>query len=111
MASSERNHFPGEAQEAAVFLSQRPINPTDFVVLAPGIVIAALRPQELVAGQEHGDALRQQQGRHYIAGLPLAESAHDRVGRRSFDTAIPGPIGVGTVPAFLAVGGVVLFLV
>ena len=40
----------------------RPIDPADLVVLAIGVVVAALAVADLVAGQDQRHALREQQG-------------------------------------------------
>ena len=60
-----------EAMKAGVALLQRPIDPTDLVVVAPRVVVSLLRAQELVAGQEHRHALREHQRRHHVLRLPL----------------------------------------
>jgi hypothetical protein len=39
--------------EIAVSVEASPLEPTDLVVLAVGIVVAALRPSDLVAHQQH----------------------------------------------------------
>ncbi len=48
-----------ELKHAAVLFLQRPIDPTDLVVLAVGVVVAVLRSGKLVARKHHGRALRQ----------------------------------------------------
>ena len=40
---------------------RRPVDPADLVVLAIGVVVAALAVADLVAGEQERDALRQQQ--------------------------------------------------
>ena len=47
-----------ESYERRVSLAQAPVEPGDLVVLAIGVVVAALRAAELVAGQQHRHALR-----------------------------------------------------
>ena len=55
---------------------QRPIDPAQGIVLAPGIVVAVLGAEKLVAAQDHRHALRDHQGRHQVADLAAAE-LHD----------------------------------
>ena len=45
-----------EAVKIGVALDERPIEPTGFVVLAVGVVVAVLRAPDLVAHHDHGDA-------------------------------------------------------
>ena len=48
---------------------ERPVDPADFVVLAVGVVVAALRAAELVAAEQQRHALRQQQRGQEVASL------------------------------------------
>ena len=43
-----------------VYFGERPIDPAYLVVLAPGIVVALLRAQEFIPGEQHRHALGQQ---------------------------------------------------
>jgi hypothetical protein len=49
-----------------------PIELGCFVVLRVGVVVAALRVSELVAGEQHGRPVRQQEGGEQIALLSFA---------------------------------------
>ena len=49
-----------EPVQVAVALDQAPVEPTDGIVLAVGVVITTLRAPYLVAHQDHGRAIRQQ---------------------------------------------------
>jgi hypothetical protein len=64
-----------------------PAEPRDLVVLAIGVVVAALRSAELVAAEEHGDALRQQQRRDEVA--PLSRPQLPRWPGRSVGPSVP----------------------
>ena len=70
---AEGDQLADEAVEVGVAVDQRPVDPTDLVVLAPGVVVALLGPEHLVAAQDHGHALRDQERRHQVAGLAGAE--------------------------------------
>ena len=52
------DQLPHEFQQVRVALRKRPIHPTDFVVLAVGVVVAGLSPAKLVPGLQQGYALR-----------------------------------------------------
>src|SRR5215467_2858440 len=45
----------------ALIAQPRPVDPADLVVLAIGVVVAGLAVAHLIAGKDHGNALRQQQ--------------------------------------------------
>ena len=70
-------------QLAARARRQLPVEPGDLVVLAPGVVVAALGAAHLVAAEQHRHALREQQRRQEVALLARAQ-LDDRgvVGRR-----------------------------
>ena len=50
-----------------------PVDPRGLVVLAVGVVVAALGAAALVAGGDHRDAVGQAQRRHQVRGLPAAQ--------------------------------------
>src|SRR5436190_58253 len=60
-----------------------PVHPADLVVLAIGVVVAALRIADLVAGEQQRQALRQQQAGELVAPQ-LPPECCDR--RRSIPT-------------------------
>src|SRR5262249_28752638 len=60
MPLAELDHAFPEAVQIAVPFYQRPIKPTDFVVLAVGVVVALLCTSYLVSSNEHRDATREQ---------------------------------------------------
>src|SRR5581483_1497956 len=47
-----------------------PVEPRELGVLAPGVVVAVLCATELVAAEQHGDALREHERREEVALLP-----------------------------------------
>mmetsp|Transcript_167203 Transcript_167203/g.537080 ORF Transcript_167203/g.537080 Transcript_167203/m.537080 type:complete len:232 (-) Transcript_167203:1255-1950(-) len=63
-------------------------------ILAPRVVVAALRPAVLVAADQHRRAGGQEEGRHEVAHLPLAEREHLGVDALALFTAIPGDVVV-----------------
>ena len=60
-------------------LVQVPVHPGELVVLAVGVVVAALGPADLVAGQQHRHALRDEERGEEVAHLPLAQRVDRRV--------------------------------
>ena len=59
-----------------------PVEPGDLVVLAPGVVVAALRAADLVAAEQHRRALGEEQRGQEVALLARAQR-EDLRGRRS----------------------------
>ena len=51
-----------------------PVEPRDLVVLAVGVVVPALRAADLVAAEQHRNALREEQRRQDVALLPRSQS-------------------------------------
>src|SRR5260370_20959788 len=81
-----------------------PIDPGNLVVLAVGVVVAALRAPEFVAGLQHGHALRKEQRRQYIAQLPLSQLDDGGIVRKALDSAIPAQIVVVTIGVGIEIG-------
>ena len=68
---AQRRQLLHKADQGPVSLLCLPVDPADFVVLAIGIVVALLGAGELVAGEQHRRALRQQQGAKEVAPLAV----------------------------------------
>src|SRR5262249_1154278 len=88
-----------------------PVQPSKLVVLAIGVVVAALGVAELVAAADHRHALGEQQGSDEISLLLFAQLADGGVVRRSFRAAVPTMVVVGAVLVARAGGLVVLVVV
>ena len=88
-----------------------PVDPADFVVLRIGIVVAALRIADLVAGKQHRDALREHQRRNEVALLLLAQREDALVLGGTLGAAVPRAVVVVAVAVVLAIGLVVLVVV
>ena len=71
----------------------------------------ALAAAHLVAGQQHRDALRQEQGCQKIALLTQAQLQNLRIVSLAFSAAIPGAVVAFPVAVALAVGFIALFVV
>src|SRR5271166_6003769 len=141
MVFPESDQFSRELKEALTVVVPVPVKPVELVVLAIGIVVAMLRPAELVSAQDHrhalrnknsshqvatlssvrlaegvamilgGDEFRKKNSGHQVATLTSAKPVHRQVVRWPFLAAIPGVVVVVPVPVFFAVRFVVLFVV
>ena len=111
MVAAKLNELAHERQQFQVRLGQRPIDPTNLVILAIGIVVAVLGVAHLIARNEHRHSLRQQQRGEQIALLTCSQYQDLGVFGRAFHAAIPALVVVSAVPVFLAICLVVLALV
>src|SRR5207248_6270908 len=100
-----------ELEELALSVAELPVEPRELVVLAPRVVVAVLRAAELVAAEQHRDALREEQRGEEVPLLARAEHTHLRVVRRPLDAAVPRAVVVGAVAVLLEVRLVVLLVV
>src|SRR6202011_5853638 len=101
----------GESVERGRVGVEFPVVPGDLVVLAPRVVVPALRAPELVAAGHHRRPLREQQGGEEVPLLATAEGDDLRVVGRALDAAVPRAVVVGPVLVVLLVVLVVLLLV
>src|SRR4051812_28405640 len=111
MLSPQGDQLANEAQELRVARGQVPVDPAHLIVLTPGVVITALRPQELVTRGQHWHPLRQEQRRQQILRLPPPESQDFWVVCLPLDAAVPTVVEVRTIAIGLAVGLVVFLVV
>jgi hypothetical protein len=107
--AAQREDLRGEGDQA--FVGGLPIDPGRRVVLAVGVVVAALGVAEFGAGAKHSRALREQQRGEQCALQPRAPREHYSVRGVAFRAAVPAVVRVLPVAVFLAVGEVALLLV
>src|ERR1039458_7957980 len=69
MGLPECNHAFDEAEYVLIRLKLTPIQPAGFVVLVIGVVVSELCIQELVAGAEHRDAVREHEEAEEVLSL------------------------------------------
>ena len=62
MGSAKGDHSPSEALDLFVRFEQAPVKPAHLVILAVGIVIAALGSAKFIAAEQHGNPARDKQG-------------------------------------------------
>src|SRR5208282_4448394 len=74
MPSAQSNHLANKTQEISILGRKAPVHPADLVVLAPGVVIATLRSQEFVAGQQHRHALGEKQCRDEVLRVTTTQA-------------------------------------
>src|SRR5262249_45829333 len=88
-----------------------PVQPTDFVVLTIGIVVAVLGTAGFVAHQQHGGAQGEQSDGQKILRLPVAEFLNGWIIAWALDAAIPASIVVGAIAVIFSVCLVVFSVV
>src|SRR6267143_3498731 len=82
MSFPKRNHALEETKHVRVRARLAPVQPSRFVILVIGIVVAKLRIQEFISSSEHWGAVREKQQtaeildllstqRQYLRGRPL----------------------------------------
>ena len=111
MRAAQLDQAAHELEQRALVVVELPVEPRDLVVLAPRVVVAALRARELVAAEQHRHALREEQRREEVPLLPRAQRVDVRIVGRPFDAAVPRAVVVGAVAVVLAVRVVVLLVV
>src|ERR1700756_1466527 len=94
MAAAKMDQIADETAKVFVFRSDLfPIRPRDLIVLAISVVVAALCPSDLVAGEQHRNPQRQQHCGKQIALLAIAQT--DYGGGRGGGPAPALPAGNG----------------
>src|SRR4051812_38586468 len=88
-----------------------PAEPGDLAVLAPRVVVAALRAPELVAAEDHRRPLGEQQRRQEVALLTCAQLVDLGVVGLALGAVVPRAVVIGAVLIVLAVRLVVLVVV
>src|SRR2546430_16213185 len=92
MSFPERNHVLEETKNVRVRTQLAPVQPSGFVILVIGIVVAKLRIQEFISGPEHWDSVRKKQQTAEILDLLSAQRQYLRC--RSF---VPFAAAVPTI--------------
>src|SRR5208283_323511 len=100
-----------KAENVAMFGKQIPIKPTRFVVVAVGVVVAALATPDFVAHNKHGHAGGQHQGRKKVLHLPVTKLLDFWVIRGAFKPAVPASVLLASVAVVLAVLFIVLVVI
>src|SRR3954453_15108679 len=88
-----------------------PVHPADLIVLAIGVVVAALRIADLVAGEQQRQALRQQQAGELVAAQLPPQRIDISIIGRALMAAIVAVVVAGSVAIVFAVSQIVLLVV
>ncbi len=107
----QRHHLLGEGEQPLILRAPLPVDPADLVVLTVGVVVAKLAAAHLVAGEEVGSALGEQQGGDQVAFLLLAQVVDARIQGRPLDAVVAGEVVAVAVAVILAVGLIVALVV
>src|SRR5207245_8316688 len=94
-----------------VLVDVLPVDPAQLGVLAVAVVVAALRAAHFVAGNDHRDALGQEDAAEQVALLAGAELQNPGILGIALCTAVPGAVVVRSVLVVLLVRLVVLLVV
>src|SRR4029079_7063021 len=81
-----------EAQDPGVPIDEGPVEPAQLAVLAVGVVVAELRPADLVAHRDHRHADGQELDREQVPDLTIAQRLDRGAVRRALDAAVPAPV-------------------
>src|SRR5215467_7276219 len=109
MRLPEGNHLLEETEDVLIRPEVIPVQPADFIVLVVWIVVTELRVQELIAGPEHRDAVREQEQAAEV--LDLVPAKRQNLSRRalvSFVAAVPTEILIHAILIVVSVLEVVL---
>src|SRR6266851_209038 len=88
-AYPEFQSSPSISSPDGVLRSSVPVDPGDLVVLAVAVVVGLLGSAELVTGQQHRDALGEEQRHEEVPDLPFPQRVDLRVVGRPFRAAVP----------------------
>jgi hypothetical protein len=69
LGAPDLQHGAHKVAEGLLLIGQRPMEPRELIILAIRIIVAALRAPHLVTGQQHGDALGEDQCGQEVALL------------------------------------------
>src|ERR1035438_8924698 len=100
-----------EPEDIRMFAQQVPVEPTRVVVLAVGVVVAALATPHLIAHDEHGHTTGQHQRGEEVLYLSVAKPLDYGIVRRTFNAAVPAPVLLTSVPVVLTILFVVLVVI
>ncbi len=92
-------------------ISLVPVDPANFIVLTIGIVVALLGIADLIPGQKHGRALRQEQGCQHVALAFGAAVADEFIIGFALDTTIVAQVRIMPVRAIFAIRLIVPLIV
>src|SRR5262249_6532481 len=111
-APPQRREMADEVGEILEVIAEMiPVHPAGLIVLAVGVVVAALRIADLVAGEQQRRALRQQHAGELVAAQPPPQPEDGGIVGRTLMAAIVAVVVVGAVAIVLAVRQIVFLVV
>src|SRR5436190_14221165 len=109
---SEPHDATDEVEQRRIALADiAPAHPGNFIILAEGIVIAALRAAKLVTHLQHGRSVTEKQARKKCSTQAIAKVENSWIVGWALGAAVPTPIVVVTVLVILEIGFVMLLVV
>ena len=109
--ASQRRQPAHGGREAGFGFEAAPVQPAEGIVLAVAVVVAGLALAELVAGEQHRHALREQQAREQVQARAPAGGEDGAIPGVALDAVVVGMVVAVAVAVVLAVGVVVAFAV
>src|SRR5712691_8085796 len=94
MIPPDGDNATAEVEKLLLPRRQLPVQPTEFAVLAIGVVVALLSVAQFVTPANHRHPLRQQQRGEEIPLLPFAQFENLGIIRHPFDAAVPTDVMV-----------------
>src|SRR5262245_66023985 len=110
-ALTQLRELADEIGHVVLAAERGPVDPAGLIILAIGVVVAALAVGAFVAGEQKRHALRQQQAGELIAAQPAPQREDVGIVRRSLGAAVGAQVVVGAVACGLGIGFVVIVLV
>src|SRR5712671_275666 len=112
MSFTERNHVLEETKHVRVRTQLAPVQPSGFVILVIGIVVARLRIQEFISGSEHWSSIREKQQTAEILDLLSAQLQYVRCRPLvSFVAAVPRVVFVHAILITVTICPVALLVI
>src|SRR5208283_455964 len=108
MGTTKGDHATSEAENFPVLFEAAPVMPARFVVLAVGVIVAALRAAKFVAAEQHRHAARDQQGQKEVLDLAFPQGLDPGISRLAFRAEVLAEVGVGPVMVVFSVCFIVL---
>src|SRR5450759_4718967 len=108
MGTTKSNHPLGETVNFPVLLQKVPVNPTGFIVLTVGVVIAALRAAKFVASQQHRHPARDQLSQQEVFYLAFPDGLDLYISRLAFCAVVLAGVVVCPVMVIFSVCFIVL---
>jgi hypothetical protein len=89
MGTAKSNHALGKPVNLLMLFKLGPVNPTGFIVLTVGVVVAALRAAEFISAQQHRHAARNQQGQQKILDLAFSDGVVSKNSNAVYSRGFP----------------------